>query len=112
MLKYIYNSITLKEVTLMKVIQQGRTSDQAEETGNMYGKETEELFHKALHYFSTHMSLDKIFKIPTSDQRFYEEFATLVANKKCGWRIERVSWGRDRIKIVISDPFEFDAYIR
>lgn len=79
---------------------------------NIYGKETAELFHKALVYFDTHMSLDKIFKMPTSNTRFFTEFVTLVANKKCGWTVERVNWSRDRVRVTISNPFEFDAYMK
>ena len=79
---------------------------------NIYEKETAKLFEEVMIYFCTHMSIKKNFKMPTSNARFFAEFVTLVVNKKCGLKVERVSWSRYKIRVTISDPFEFYAYFK
>ena len=96
----------------MKVMQQERTLEQEEEIFLMYENETEDLFRTILVYFNTHKRLEKVFRVPISTIRFYNEFVTLVANKQCGWTVEKVKWNSDKVRIIISDPFEFDEYCK
>lgn len=95
----------------MKVMQQERTLEQ-EELYLIYENRTEELFKTILTYFYTHKRLEKVFRVPISTIRFYNEFVTLVANKQCGWTVEKVKWNSDKVRIIISDPFEFDEYCK
>ena len=96
----------------MKVMQQELTLEQEEEIFLMYENETEDLFRTILVYFNTHQRLAKVFRVPISTPRFYKEFVTLVANKQCGWKVEKVRWNSDKVRIIISDPFEFDEYCK
>lgn len=81
-------------------------------TRDIYPKEAEELFHKVLVYFNTNENLDKTFKMPIQNSDFFKEFVTLVAKRKCGLTVEMVNWSKNRVRVTISNPFEFDEYVK